>query len=102
MNLRKSLLILAAGLLVASAAFAQAPDFSKIVVLGDSLSAGYYGLSLNEYGQPKSYANLISEKAGHPLTLPLISYPGIPIQERLQGFDPVTGFPILVPVATEM
>ena len=102
MNVRKTLLILAAGLLVAATALAQAPDFSKIVVLGDSLSAGYYGLSLNEYGQPKSYANLISEKAGHPLTLPLISYPGIPIQERLQGFDPVTGFPILVPVATEM
>ena len=102
MNIRKTLLVLAAGLLVAATAFGQAPDFSKIVVLGDSLSAGYYGLSLNEYGQAKSYANIISEKAGHPLTLPLISYPGIPIQERLKTFDPVTGFPVLEPVGTTM
>jgi lysophospholipase L1-like esterase len=102
MNVRKTLLILAAGLLVASAAFGQAPNFSKIVVLGDSLSAGYYGLSLNEYGQPKSYANLLSQSAGHPLTLPLISYPGMPIQEKLVGFDPVTGFPVLKPVGDTM
>jgi|WetSurMetagenome_2_1015567.scaffolds.fasta_scaffold26220_2 lysophospholipase L1-like esterase len=102
MNVRKTLLILAAGLLMASAAFGQTPNFSKIVVLGDSLSSGYYGTSLNLYGQPKAYDNLISEAAGHPLTLPLISYPGIPIQEKLAGFDPVTGFPILKPVGETM
>lgn len=96
MTMRKTLLILAAGLLVAATAFAQAPNFSKIVVLGDSLSAGYYNGSLNEYTQPKSYANIVSEQAaGHSLTLPLISFPGIPIAYHLKGFDPVTGFPIL-------
>lgn len=95
MNVRKTLLILAAGLLLSAVVFGQAPNFSKIVVLGDSLSAGYYNGSLNEYTQPKSYANVVSVKAGHPLTLPLISFPGIPIAYHLKGFDPVTGFPVL-------
>ena len=95
MNVRKTLLILAAGLLLSVVVFGQAPNFSKIVVLGDSLSAGYYNGSLNEYTQPKSCANIVSEKAGHPLTLPLISFPGIPIAYHLKGFDHVTGFPIL-------
>ena len=102
MTMRKTLLILAAGLLVAATAFAQAPNLSKIVVLGDSLSAGYYNGSLNEYTQPKSYANIVSEKAGHPLTLPLISFPGIPIAYHLKGFDPVTGFPELALNGTSM
>jgi lysophospholipase L1-like esterase len=95
MNVRKTLLILAAGLLMATAVLGQTPNFNKIVILGDSLSAGYYNGSLNLYTQPKSYANIISEKAGHPLTLPLISFPGIPIAYHLKGIDPVTGFPIL-------
>jgi len=95
MNMRKTLLILAAGLLLSAVVFGQAPNFSKIIVLGDSMSAGYYNGSLNEITQPKSYAYLLSEKAGHPLTLPLISFPGIPIAYHLKGFDPVTGSPVL-------
>ena len=102
MNVRKTLLILAAGLLLSVVVFGQAPNFSKIVVLGDSLSAGYYNGSLNEYTQPKSYANIVSEKAGHPLTLPLISFPGIPIAYHLKGFDYVTGYPILALNGTAM
>ncbi len=101
MWIKKLFFLLAVGLLPALPLFAQskstnAPDFSNILVLGDSLSAGYYNGSLNQYGQPRSYAELFAEQAGERLSLPLISYPGMPIALRLQGFDPVTGFPIIV------
>lgn len=88
-------------LLAALASTAQSPDFSRIVVLGDSLSAGFYDGSLNERGQEHSYAVLLAQQAGSTLTLPLISYPGIPIALKLQGFDPATGLPILVYDGTE-
>lgn len=95
MNWKKATVPLAL-LVVALAASAQSPDFSRIVVLGDSLSAGFYDGSLNERGQEHSYAVLFAQQAESTLALPLISYPGIPIALELQGFDPATGFPILV------
>jgi len=80
---------------------AQAPNFSRIVVLGDSLSAGYIDGGLHQYGQEHAYCQRIAEQVGHPLTLPLISYPGIPICLRLAGFDH-NGLPILEPAGTTM
>ncbi len=103
MTLKKLLLVCATAVMAALPFFAQGkPDFSRIVVLGDSLSAGYYNGSLNQYAQPRSFAALFAKQAGHPLTLPLVSYPGIPIALKLTGFDPVTGFPVIVEDGTSM
>jgi len=89
-------------LLAALAAAAQGmPDFSKIVILGDSLSAGFWNGSLNERGQEHSYGVLLAQQAGTSLALPLVSYPGIPIALKLQGFDPATGLPIIVADGTQ-
>ena len=44
---------------------------------------------------------LLAQQAGTTLTLPLVSYPGIPIALKLQGYDPKTGFPIIVPDGTQ-
>lgn len=94
-------LTLVAALLLALAAFGQgAPDFSRIVILGDSLSAGYMDGSLNEHGQTYSYAERFAQQAGYPLTMPLVTYPGLPIALKLVGVDPVTGFPVIVPDGT--
>ena len=58
-----------------------------IVVVGDSLSAGFQNFSLYDSdsapgipvgGQKHSYAALVAQQAGATLNLPLISYPGIP------------------------
>jgi GDSL-like Lipase/Acylhydrolase len=54
------------------------PDFSRFVVVGDSLSAGLQNLSLNEDFQPHGYAALIARQLGIDLHLPLISRPGMP------------------------
>ncbi len=60
----------------------------RIVVVGDSLSAGFQNFSLFDSdtapvpfagGQKHGYASLVAAQATTtPLTLPLISYPGIP------------------------
>ena len=104
MSLRKVLGIIAAGLLIAGSVFAQgtAPDFSRIVALGDSLTAGYYNGSLNQYGQVVGWAARFAQQAGHPMTLPLISYPGMPPALKLKGFDALTGFPMVGEVSTQM
>jgi lysophospholipase L1-like esterase len=53
-------------------------DLSRLVVVGDSLSAGFQNFSLVQSGQVSGYANLIARQAMTPLTLPLIAEPGIP------------------------
>jgi lysophospholipase L1-like esterase len=59
----------------------------RLVVVGDSLSAGFQNFSLFDSdtapvhfagGQKHSYASLVAAQAAAPLTLPLISYPGLP------------------------
>jgi lysophospholipase L1-like esterase len=66
---------------------ADGADFSKLVVVGDSLSAGFQNFSLFDSdstagvppgGQKHGYAALVAKQAGVALALPLISYPGIP------------------------
>src|SRR5260370_2111791 len=53
-------------------------DLSRLVVVGDSLSAGFQNFSLVQSGQVWGYANLIAQQARTPLILPLIAEPGIP------------------------
>ena len=52
-------------------------DFSRFVVAGDSLSAGYQNSQLIESGQVHGYANVIATQAGVSLKLPLVPPPGI-------------------------
>ena len=53
-------------------------DLSHLVVVGDSLSAGFQNFSLVQSGQVSGYANLIAQQAGTPLSLPLVAEPGVP------------------------
>src|ERR1039457_4817263 len=53
-------------------------DFSRFVVAGDSLSAGYQNSQLIESGQVHGYANVIATQAGVSLKLPLLPPPGYP------------------------
>ncbi|MEZ5402313.1 MAG: hypothetical protein R2729_21745 [Bryobacteraceae bacterium] len=61
-------------------------DFSRMVVAGDSLSAGFQNFSLfsgaspgaPNGGQEHGFAKLVADQAGAALAQPLISYPGIP------------------------
>jgi len=53
-------------------------DLSRLVVVGDSLSAGFQNGSLLDTQQPHGYAKLIADQARTPLALPLIAPPGIP------------------------
>lgn len=69
------------------------PDLSRVVVVGDSLTAGFQNFSLfdgNSPGAPVGgqnfgYPALIAKQAGVTLTPPLISYPGIPPALTLSG-----------------
>lgn len=53
-------------------------DLSRLVVIGDSLSAGYQNGSLLDRQQTNGYASLVARQAGVGLPLPLIAAPGIP------------------------
>ena len=69
-------------------------DFTRFVIVGDSLSAGAQNFSLNEDSQPNSYANLIARQKGANLPLPLIARPGIPAPLVLVSPGPP---PVVVP-----
>jgi hypothetical protein len=67
------------GLMATAALYGQKKaDFSRFVVAGDSLSAGYQNSQLIESGQVHGYANVIATQAGVSLNLPLLPYPGYP------------------------
>src|SRR3989442_1441467 len=53
-------------------------DLSRLVVVGDSLSAGFQNGSLFDVQQTHGYASLVANQAGTLLPLPLIAAPGIP------------------------
>jgi GDSL-like Lipase/Acylhydrolase len=53
-------------------------NLARLVVVGDSLSAGFQNGSLLDSQQPHGYAKLIADQAGVDLPLPLIAAPGIP------------------------
>lgn len=69
-------------------------DLSRLVVIGDSLSAGYQNGSLLGTQQVNGYASLIAAQKGVPLTLPLIAAPGIPNVLQLVSPGPP---PIMTP-----
>jgi len=63
--------------------FSRNADFSRFVVAGDSLSAGYQNSQLIKSGQEHGYANVIATQAGVSLNLPLVlplGYPQILIE----------------------
>jgi GDSL-like Lipase/Acylhydrolase len=66
-------------------------DFSRFVVAGDSLSAGYQNSQLIESGQVHGYANVIATQAGVSLKLPLLPPPGYPQITIEQNYAVVTG-----------
>jgi hypothetical protein len=76
-------------LILAPFAAAQTPDLSRLVVVGDSLSAGVQNISLLGTQQPNGYAALVAAQAGVPLVLPLIQYPGLPNVLEITGFNPL-------------
>jgi len=67
------------GLIVTAPIYGQKKaDLSNLVVVGDSLSAGYQNSQLIDSGQVHGYANVIATQAGVDLYLPLIGPPGYP------------------------
>jgi hypothetical protein len=67
------------GLSITAALYGQKKaDFSRFVVAGDSLSAGYQNSQLIESGQVHGYANVIATQAHVSLHLPLLPAPGYP------------------------
>ena len=63
---------------LANAAYAEHADLSRLVVVGDSLLAGYQNGSLRGVQQVHGIASLIAAQAHVALPLPLIAEPGIP------------------------
>ncbi|HEX4807649.1 MAG TPA: hypothetical protein VH325_01890 [Bryobacteraceae bacterium] len=67
----------------------DAADLSRLVVMGDSLSAGVQNFSLLYSTQPNGYASLIAAQAKTPLPLPLVPYPGAPNVLQLTSLKPL-------------
>lgn len=63
-------------------------DLSRLVVVGDSLSAGFQNGSLLGEQQIHGYAKLIADQAQVDLPLPLITAPGIPNVLKLVSIGP--------------
>ncbi len=74
----------------------QGVDFTRFVVVGDSLSAGFQNFSLLDSQQTHGYASLIAQQAGTSLILPLVPYPGAPNVLSLVSLGPP---PIIGPVS---
>ena len=72
----------------------QKADLSRLVVVGDSLAAGYLNGSLHGGQQPHGFASLIAAQKRVPLPLPLIVAPGIPNVLELINPGPL---PVIVP-----
>ena len=69
-------------------------DLSKLVVVGDSLSAGVQNFSLLDVQQPNGFASVVAQQAGVTLTLPLVPYPGAPNVLHLVSLNPPTVAPV--------
>lgn len=78
----------------ASSGFSQSggqnakPQADRLVIVGDSLSAGVQNFSLLDSQQPNGYASVIARQGGWNLTLPLVPYPGIPNVLQLVSLGP--------------
>lgn len=78
---QRVLLFLLVLCLSTSSAFAKnerKAELSNLVVIGDSLSAGFQNGSLLDVQQVHGFASLIAAQAQVQLPLPLIAFPGIP------------------------
>ncbi len=64
------------------------PPADRLVVVGDSLSAGVQNFSLLDTQQPNGYASVIARQAGWSLTLPLVPFPGVPNVLQLVSVGP--------------
>jgi hypothetical protein len=69
-------------------------DLSRLVVAGDSISAGVQNFSLEEHQQIHGYASVLARKAGVTLILPLVPYPGAPNTLELTSLNPLTIVPV--------
>ena len=67
---------------------------SRLVVVGDSISGGIQGFSLEQDQQIHGYASVIANQANVPLTLPLVPYPGAPNLLQLTSLNPITITPV--------
>jgi GDSL-like Lipase/Acylhydrolase len=70
----------------------KTPNFSRLVVVGDSLAAGVENGSLEGSQQIHGFANVIAGQISTPLQLPLVPSPGAPnVLELLNpgGFPPI-------------
>ena len=83
-----------AGILQLNAAARPHADFSRLVIIGDSLLAGYQNGSLMGSQQTNGIAALIARQARTDLALPLIAEPGIPNVLTLVSAGPP---PVIVP-----
>lgn len=79
----------------AAAGSSPGADLSRLVVVGDSLSAGVENFSLLDRQQPHGYAAVIAAQAGVRLVLPLVPYPGAPNVLTLVSPGPP---PVIAPV----
>lgn len=87
--------VLAASIPPAWADSSKRADLSRLVVIGDSLSAGFQNGSLLDHQQVHGYAALVAAQAGVELPLPLIAQPGIPNVFTLVNPGPP---PVILPV----
>jgi lysophospholipase L1-like esterase len=79
---------------LSGSASSNAGNFSNVVFLGDSLTAGYQNGSLLDSQQPHGYASLIAAQANFKIEQPLIAPPGAPSVLQLESLGPP---PVVVP-----
>jgi phospholipase/lecithinase/hemolysin len=89
-----ALFTLVLGWMTPAAAMAAGADLSRLVVIGDSLSAGFQNGSLLDRQQVNGYASLVAAQARTDLPLPLIAEPGIPNVLQLVAASPL---PVVTP-----
>ena len=66
----------------------NAGNFSNVVFIGDSLTAGFQNGSLLDTQQPHGYANVLATQAKFTIMLPLIAPPGAPAVLQLVSAGP--------------
>lgn len=52
--------------------------FERYIALGNSITAGFQSLGINDSTQREAYPYLLAEQAGAPFSLPLLNSPGCP------------------------
>jgi lysophospholipase L1-like esterase len=75
-------------LTTAAAPCLAAADLSRLVIVGDSVAAGFQCSGLAEHGQMRSFVAVLARQAGAPVSIPAIGAPGIPNQLILASWGP--------------